>query len=115
MTRPVLDAEAVAVALQAQGTLESSTIEVLGGATAKVKAVGALNAGAIGGSAQAFVEYDSGRIRAGLGASASALVGAKVQVGVEIDMSKFSFRQLAADATRAATQIYNDWRPAWAR
>jgi hypothetical protein len=87
----------------------------VGGATAKVKAVGALNLFAVGGSGQAFVECENGRVRAGLGASASALIGAKAQVVVEVDMAKFSFQRLAVDTYSSISRAYNDWKPSWLR
>ncbi len=68
--------QAEAVALQVSGKLSSAPLSLLDGqVTASVQAEGAVNIGAIGGSANAFATYSDGNFSAGLGASADALLG----------------------------------------
>ncbi len=79
---------AEAVALQARGEFNSDKVSLGGLVDLSVKGEGALNAGAIGGSGKLVLEYDQGRFRAGLGASASVLFGAKVSATVDVDATK---------------------------
>ena len=53
--------------------------------TASVQAEGAVNIGAIGGSANVFAKYSDGTFSAGFGASADALFGLKGGLSVNVN------------------------------
>jgi hypothetical protein len=77
------------VALQARTDVKIEPVSVgdfkIGGDVS-----GALNAGAIGGKAQAYVNLDSsGTFSAGFKVSASALFGAEVGLNVSVDARQF--------------------------
>ncbi len=78
-----VSAELVALQARAEG---SASFEIFG-VKIKLLGEGAVNAGAIGGSAQGSATLEKGRIAVKAGASASVLFGVKIRVGVDIDYS----------------------------
>ena len=81
--------EAEAVGLQATGSVETNKLSFLNDLVdVQAKASGSLNAFAIGGSAKAYADYQDGTLSFGVGASASALFGAKVNLELSVNATK---------------------------
>ncbi len=80
--------ESELVALQASGQVETKKKVLNDLVEVGAKVEGALNAGAIGGTLKARLEYNQGKFTAGVTAGASVLFGGKLGVTLDVDASK---------------------------